>query len=204
MLASIKSCATNLQGLIDRLAVAPKAQQAKLAPALLRPLLEEVVQNSGLPSLGGIDFALEGDGASAVAMDRQALFFVVRNLINNSLEAMRKGGAPVPQGSLRLSYGYLAEGAPRRLRDLFGGGAHFFASYSAWILIEDDGAGMDPDFVRRRLFQPFATTKEKGVGIGLYQCKTLVEQMGGRILAHSELGKGTEFCILLGHGEEER
>jgi signal transduction histidine kinase len=56
---------------------------------------------------------------------------------------------------------------------------------------------MDPDFVRRRLFQPFATTKEKGVGIGLYQCKTLVERMGGRILCHSEPGKGTEFCILL-------
>jgi putative PEP-CTERM system histidine kinase len=204
MLASVKSCASNLQGLIDRLAVAPKAQEVKLAPAPLRPLLEEVVQNSGLANLGGIDFALEGRGASAVPMDRQALFFVVRNLVNNSLEAMRRGGAPGPQGRLRLSYGYLAEGAPQRLKDLFGGGARFFAGYAAFILVEDDGAGMDPDFVRRRLFQPFATTKEKGVGIGLYQCKTLVEQMGGRILAHSELGKGTEFCILLGHGEETR
>jgi len=56
---------------------------------------------------------------------------------------------------------------------------------------------MEPEFVQRRLFQPFATTKEKGVGIGLYQCKTMVEKMGGRILCHSVLGKGTEFCILL-------
>nr|MDQ3000764.1 HAMP domain-containing histidine kinase [Fibrobacterota bacterium] len=70
-------------------------------------------------------------------------------------------------------------------------------SFAAYVLVEDTGAGMDREFVRRRLFQPFATTKEKGVGIGLYQSKTLVEKMGGRILCHSELGKGTEFCILL-------
>jgi putative PEP-CTERM system histidine kinase len=201
MLASVKSCASNLQGLIDRLAVAPKAQEVKLAPAPLRPLLEEVIQNSGLASLPQVASSLGGSGATPVQMDRRALFFVVRNLVNNSLEAMRRGGEAGPRGRLRLSYGYLADGVPQRLRDLFGGGERFFSGYAAWILVEDDGAGMEPDFVRRRLFQPFATTKEKGVGIGLYQCKTLVEQMGGRILAHSELGKGTEFCILLGQGE---
>jgi putative PEP-CTERM system histidine kinase len=197
MLASVKSCASSLQGLIDRLAVAPKARAAKVAPAPLRPLLEEVAQNSGLASLPQVEFSLEGRGASAVPMDRQALFFVLRNLINNALEAMRQGGDPAPRGRLRMSYGYLAEAVPLRLRDLFRGGESFFSGYAAWILVEDEGAGMDPEFVRNRLFQPFATTKEKGVGIGLYQCKTLVEQMGGRILVHSELGKGTEFCILL-------
>jgi putative PEP-CTERM system histidine kinase len=198
MLASVKSCASSLQGLIDRLAVAPKAQVVNLAPAPLRPVLEEAARNSGLASLPQVDFALQGRGATAVAMDRQALFFVVRNLVNNALEAMRRGGEAGPRGRLRMGYGYLSDGLPPRLRELFGGGERFFANYAAWVLVEDDGAGMDPDFVRRRLFQPFATTKEKGVGIGLYQCKTLVEQMGGRILVHSELGSGTEFCILLG------
>jgi signal transduction histidine kinase len=156
MLASVKSCASNLQGLIDRLAVAPKTQEVKLSHVPLRPLLEEVVQNSGLASLPQVNFALEGRGASAVPMDRQALFFVVRNLVNNSLEAMRRDGESGPRGRLRLSYGYLAEGAPMRLRELFGGGERFFASYAAWILVEDDGTGMDPDFVRQRLFQPSA------------------------------------------------
>jgi putative PEP-CTERM system histidine kinase len=198
MLASVKSCAASLQGLIDRLAVAPKAQVVNLAPAPLRPVLEEAARNSGLASLPQVDFVLEGRGATAVPMDRQALFFVVRNLVNNALEAMRRGGESGPRGRLRIGYGYLSDGLPPRLRETFGGGERFFSNYAAWILVEDDGAGMDPDFVRRRLFQPFATTKEKGVGIGLYQCKTLVEQMGGRILVHSELGRGTEFCILLG------
>jgi signal transduction histidine kinase len=116
------------------------------------------------------------------------------------LEAM---GAHGPSGRaggdrITLSYGALGpSAAPARLRELFGGGEGFFAAYGGYILVEDTGTGMDKAFVQRRLFQPFATTKEKGVGIGLYQCKTLVEKMGGRILCHSELGKGTEFCILL-------
>ncbi len=197
MLNSVKSCSSNLQSLIDRLSVAPKRQELALAPHPLRPMLEEVAANAGLASLPGISHALTGADGAPVPMDKQSLFFVVRNLINNSLEAMRRGPGQSPQGRIDVSFGTLAAGAPARLRELFGGGEHFFASYGAWILVEDDGAGMDPEFVRRRLFQPFATTKEKGVGIGLYQCKTLVEQMGGRILVHSELGKGTEFCILL-------
>jgi putative PEP-CTERM system histidine kinase len=195
MLSSVKSCTVNLQSLIDRLAVAPKGQgeEARPVPHPLRPLLEEVVSNSGLAALPQIAFELKGEGEDPVPMDRQALFFVIRNLINNALEAMKSGG----QGGIILSYGSLKAGAPGRLRELFGGGELFFASFAAYVLVEDTGTGMDREFVRRRLFQPFATTKEKGVGIGLYQCKTLVEKMGGRILCHSELGKGTEFCILL-------
>lgn len=204
MLSSVKSCTVNLQSLIDRLAVAPRGQGQETLPVPhpLRPLLEEVVANSGLAAIPQIAFELREDGDEPVPMDRQALFFVVRNLVNNSLEAMNAGASghasgPGSQGRLILSCGSLKAGAPARLRDLFGGGERFFASFAAYVLVEDTGAGMDREFVRRRLFQPFATTKEKGVGIGLYQCKTLVEKMGGRILCHSELGKGTEFCILL-------
>jgi putative PEP-CTERM system histidine kinase len=194
MMSSIRSCAVNLQALIDRLAVGPSSQEkARVEPTALRPVLEEVVANSGLASLPGLELDFRPGGDLPAAMDRQALFFVVRNLVNNALEAM--GG----KGRLALSCGTLEDGPPARLRELFGGGERFFASYGAWILVEDSGPGMDPEFVRRRLFQPFATTKEKGVGIGLYQCKTLVEKMGGRILCHSEPGRGAEFCILLPH-----
>jgi putative PEP-CTERM system histidine kinase len=196
MLTSVKSSAVNLQGLIDRLAVAPRRQELELAVHSLRPLLDEVAANSGL----GAGLELRGADAEA-SMDRQALFFVVRNLVNNAVEAM--GGRPQASGKLTIAYGPLGGAAPGnaevtpRLRGLFGGGEQFFAGFGAFIMVEDTGPGMDRDFVRRRLFQPFATTKEKGVGIGLYQCKTLIEKMGGRILCHSELGKGTEFCLLL-------
>ncbi len=194
MLTSVNSCAVNLQNLIDRLSVAPKRQDLELSAFPLKPLLQEVVTNSGLSSMENLEFHFSGDGEAAIPMDRQALFFVVRNLINNALEARASQGETA---RLTLSYGPLSTAIPAHLRELFGGGEQFFSGYGAYILVEDNGAGMDKDFVRRKLFQPFATTKEKGVGIGLYQCKTLIEKMGGRILCHSELGKGTEFCILL-------
>jgi signal transduction histidine kinase len=203
MISSIKSCSENLQSLIDRLSVAPKSQTLDLAPHPLRPLLEDVIANSGLAAMANLACELKGgnagDGISA-PMDRQALFFVIRNLVNNAVEAMGAHGPSGRNGEDRITLSYGALGpsaAPTRLRELFGGGEGFFAAYGGYILVEDTGTGMDKAFVQRRLFQPFATTKEKGVGIGLYQCKTLVEKMGGRILCHSELGKGTEFCILL-------
>jgi signal transduction histidine kinase len=191
MMSSIRSCAVNLQGLIDRLAVGPRREETSPVPHPLRPLLEEVAANSGLSGLPNIAFELSGADDPAAPMDRRALFFVMRNLVNNALEAM--GG----RGRLAVSFGRLESGPPARLRELFGGGERMFTDYGAWVLVEDSGPGMSPEFVRSRLFQPFATTKEKGIGIGLYQCRTLVEGMGGRILCSSEQGVGTRFCILL-------
>ena len=61
----------------------------------------------------------------------------------------------------------------------------------AVIAVEDNGKGMGKDFLEKQLFQPFKTTKSKGLGIGLYQCKTIAEAHGGRIEVESEEGVGT-------------
>ena len=52
-------------------------------------------------------------------------------------------------------------------------------------------------FVENRLFRPFRTTKEKGLGIGLYQCKQIIEAHGGRIEVESREGAGTVFTVVL-------
>ncbi len=68
----------------------------------------------------------------------------------------------------------------------------------AMIEIEDDGAGMDQDFIRNRLFQPFFTTKaSKGMGIGAYQAREYVHSLGGAMRVDSTLGQGTVFTIQL-------
>ncbi len=68
----------------------------------------------------------------------------------------------------------------------------------AIIGIEDTGAGMDEEFVRRRLFKPFQTTKgNAGMGIGLYEARDLVVRMGGRIEVSSRTGEGTTFTLRL-------
>ena len=49
------------------------------------------------------------------------------------------------------------------------------------IAITDKGVGMDADFVRNRLFQPFASTKPGGFGIGAFEARSLIAAMGGRL-----------------------
>ncbi len=65
------------------------------------------------------------------------------------------------------------------------------------LSVSDNGHGMSPEFVERSLFKPFRSTKKKGLGIGLYQCKTIIEAYGGKIEVESEEGKGTTFRMLL-------
>ncbi|MFX7858421.1 ATP-binding protein, partial [Acinetobacter baumannii] len=62
----------------------------------------------------------------------------------------------------------------------------------ATFIVADTGPGISPD-VADRLFQPFITTKENGMGVGLSICRTIVESHGGRIVALPNAGGGTVF-----------
>jgi signal transduction histidine kinase len=65
------------------------------------------------------------------------------------------------------------------------------------LRVTDDGCGMTNDFMERQLFKPFRTTKKTGLGIGLYQCRQIVEAHGGTIEVASEQGKGSRFAVIL-------
>jgi putative PEP-CTERM system histidine kinase len=65
------------------------------------------------------------------------------------------------------------------------------------IEIADRGGGMDGEFVRSRLFQPFASTKQGGFGIGAYEARALIRGMGGELGVDSQPGQGTRFTIHL-------
>jgi hypothetical protein len=67
----------------------------------------------------------------------------------------------------------------------------------AWVRVEDCGCGMSEEFIRTRLFKPFESTKIKGMGIGLYQCRQVIEHHGGRIEVESQAGQGARFTIWL-------
>ena len=67
----------------------------------------------------------------------------------------------------------------------------------AILTVADTGAGMSKDFLEHSLFQPFHTTKSKGLGIGLFHSKKIIEAHRGRIEAESEPGKGTTFRVFL-------
>lgn len=64
------------------------------------------------------------------------------------------------------------------------------------IRIMDNGHGMDEDFIRNRLFRPFDTTKgNAGMGIGMYESREFIRQLGGDIHVESKPGKGTLISL---------
>jgi signal transduction histidine kinase len=71
------------------------------------------------------------------------------------------------------------------------------SSGQARIVVGDTGQGMSQDFIRDRLFKPFQTTKQAGMGIGAYESFQYVQELGGRIKVDSEPGQGTTVQLLL-------
>ncbi|MDA8414515.1 MAG: PEP-CTERM system histidine kinase PrsK [Desulfobacteraceae bacterium] len=66
-----------------------------------------------------------------------------------------------------------------------------------YIRVTDRGCGMSPLFIRTELFKPFRTTKKQGLGIGLYQCRQIVEAHNSRIEVSSVEGSGSTFTVWL-------
>jgi len=67
-------------------------------------------------------------------------------------------------------------------------------NHVAWVEVEDNGGGMDDEFIRNRLFKPFETTKGlTGMGIGAYESREYVRSLGGELSVESAPGRGSLF-----------
>jgi signal transduction histidine kinase len=102
---------------------------------------------------------------------RERLDRVVGHLIQNAAEATPPGG--------RIDVRVRAE------------------DESAIIEVEDTGIGMSEEFIRTRLFRPFESTKTNGMGIGIYESREYIRELGGRLDVHSRETEGTRFSIAL-------
>ena len=63
-------------------------------------------------------------------------------------------------------------------------------------MIGDTGQGIKPE-IQDHIFEPFTTTKEYGLGLGLSICYGIVQKHGGQITLESQLGQGTNFTVWL-------
>jgi len=68
---------------------------------------------------------------------------------------------------------------------------------SAVIAIADTGCGMSEQFMHDRLFRPFDSTKSTGMGIGTYEAREYVRELGGRIEVETREAQGTLFRVVL-------
>ena len=68
----------------------------------------------------------------------------------------------------------------------------------AIVEVQDNGSGMDKEFIKERLFRPFDSTKGKsGMGIGVYETRDYIQKLGGDLEVISRLGEGTTFRMRL-------
>ena len=120
----------------------------------------------------------------AVLCDRTMVEQVLLNLSRNGMQAMAD---ETPHKVLTLSVRPAASNATSR-----------------WLefSVADVGQGI-PDGVSEKLFTPFFTTKEEGMGLGLSLCRTVVEQHGGFLGHHPNTPRGTVFSFTLPQSSPE-
>ena len=167
MIATLRSSVGKMTDLLARLTPASDQRPAKLKPTPLRPLVAALVA----ARRANHDITLSGDGNHWVFADPLLLEQAIDHLLQNAVDA----SAPSQGVIVRM-----------------GGDGH-----EVTISIVDQGPGMDSDFIRTRLFQPFASTKDGGFGVGAFEARSLVAAMGGRLSVDSRPGKGSGFTIHL-------
>jgi len=117
-----------------------------------------------------VTIAVSGEGEIYVNGDELLLGQAVSNVVINAIEAMPEGGTI----DIEL----------RKIHD------------RAEIEIRDSGIGI-PEDIRQKIFLPFYTTKEEGIGFGLALVQKIIVSHGGTIEVNSREGEGAAFVISL-------
>ena len=166
-LRGIGNTARRIDEMTGRLTALRQRPDFKPVEADLNQIVSEALDNlDGMPQ---VDLTKDLQPLPRVLADHGQIQSVVTNLLLNARDAL------APGGRIRV-----------RTEDLGG---------SVVLSVADNGCGMSAAFLKDSLFRPFQSTKKKGLGIGMYQSRMIVEAHGGSIRVESEAGKGSTFRV---------
>ena len=167
---TVEDSARQMRQLIGKLRGAPREGAVVEGSTHVNRVIQDVVGNTRVAAEGRVRIKEELDPATAAArIPEEDLRAIVSNLLLNALEATPSNGE-------------VLVGATRR-------------GDRVQIVVADTGCGMSESFVRESLFVPFRTTKAQGLGVGLFQVKTVIDSVGGKITVDSREGVGTTFTV---------
>ena len=175
-LRAVSKTVAHINGLINRLSLL----RQNLAIKPHGTDLNELVENALKPFEETAEVTVEKALAPLpkLWLDAEQIRNVITNLLLNAREALAQGGTIRVATSREDPWAVLA--------------------------VTDNGCGMSPEFVSRSLFRPFQTTKKHGIGVGMFQCKMIVEAHQGKIGVESEPGRGTTFRVKLPLQHEDK
>lgn len=173
---ALTAATEKLEALVERLSnpvTTLSGEFKRPKPTDLVPILKRVISLTAEPLRGKHQIETRLPQSLFALVDGERVEKVVENLVLNALEAM-----VAKSGTLTVAAGKGENG-------------------EVFFSVTDTGVGMSPRFIEERLFRPFATTKKKGVGLGLYTCREVARANGGRIEVDSREGAGTTFRVML-------
>jgi putative PEP-CTERM system histidine kinase len=173
MVATLQSSVRKMNDLLARLSPGGEREPEQTRAVPLEPILARLAAAKGRAH--PVAFACD-EGLGAIA-DPKGLEQALAHLVQNAIDAS-------------------AADTPVEIRAFESGG-------DVAIEVIDRGHGMTGEFVRTRLFQPFASTKDTGFGIGAYEARALIRSMGGRLEVESVIGEGTCFTLFLSGAESQ-
>jgi putative PEP-CTERM system histidine kinase len=169
-LRTIDNAARRIDDTIARLSAVRQLPASRPADADLNEIVSETLDRIGpLPS---VDLTTALAPVPAVRADRHQIQSVVTNLVLHARDAL--GGAT----------GWIQVRTEHRAGRVV-------------LSVSDNGCGMSQAFVRESLFRPFQSTKTRGLGIGLFQARAIVQAHGGTVQVDTEPGRGTTFQVAL-------
>ena len=168
-LRGIGNTARRIDDIIGRLTTLRQRPELKPIEADLNQLVSEVLDRlDGMPH---VELTKELHPVPPTLADRDQMQSVVTNLVLNARDAVGPGG------QIRVCTEHVGR--------------------TVVLSVTDNGCGMTPAFVKESLFRPFQSTKKRGLGIGMFQSRMIVEAHGGNIRVETEAGKGSTFRVSL-------
>lgn len=160
-----------MNGIVGELLNLSKPYQLVVKEHNINELMDEIILlQRGELHKKNIKIIRENECDKLICTDRNRLYQVIINVIQNSRDAFQK------EGSIRISF----ESTDDKVR----------------IIIVDDGPGM-PKGVLSKIGTPFYTTKEHGTGLGIATSMKIMEELEGSFEISSKIGKGTKIVLVV-------
>lgn len=172
MVATLKNSVDKMNDLLARLSQHNRGKMDGMRAVSLRAVADAIVANKR----GAHPLQVEGRSDVLALADPLRLEQALAHIVQNAIDASPVD-APVAIGIEQV------EG-------------------HAIVTVADEGRGMSAEFVRSRLFRPFASTKDGGFGIGAYEARSLIAAMDGRLEVSSREGEGSRFTVILPEAAE--